>query len=357
MMNTKFEVIDYAPEKWGELFNASDERTIFQSPAWLTFLQKTQNGEPIVAVLKDGSQILGYFSGMVIKKFGLRILGSPFPGWMTDYMGFNLSPGVPRRLALMALPDLAFNQLKCLHLECLDRFVTSEEAKSLGFQVKPYTSFEVDLSKGEEKLFGEMSSACRRCIRKSEREGVVIEQAQDIEFAEEYYFQLKQVFAKRKLVPTYDIFRVRELIRHLLPSGQLLLLRARNMLGDCIATGIFPALNHKMHFWGGASLTEHQHVRPNEALHWFAMRYWKNHGIQFYDMGGGGEYKKKYGGRQISTPWISLSKYPWLSQLRDLAKKTIRYRQQILGGRQCMTLKPDSINLKYHNRIAIRENL
>ena len=279
-MNARFEVMDYSTESWGEIFSGSEERTIFQSPAWLSFLQKTQKGIPITAVLKQGTETLGYFSGMIIKRFGVKILGSPFPGWMTDYMGFTLQPGVSRRSAIMALSDMAFNRLNCIHFEVMDRFVRFEDLTNLEFQIKTYSTFEIDLTKTEERLFGDMTSACRRCIRKAEKEGVIIEQAQDIGFAEEFYTQLEEVFRKRSLSPTYDIVRVRELIKNLLPTGQLLLLRARGPGGNCIATGIYPALNKTMHFWGGASWKKSQILRPNEMLHWYAMRYWKERGDQ-----------------------------------------------------------------------------
>ena len=80
-----------------------------------------------------------------------------------------------------------------------------------------------------------------------------VEEAQDLAFADDYYAQLKDVFAKQSLVPTYEVERVRELIKNLLPTGMLLLLRARDQEGNCIATGIFPAMNKTMYFRGGAS--------------------------------------------------------------------------------------------------------
>src|SRR3989442_1557306 len=82
-----------------------------------------------------------------------------------------------------------------------------------------------------------------RCVRKAEKSGVTIEEAHDIAFADEYYEQLKDVFAKQGLVPTYDVERVRALVRHMEPSGNVLLLRARDPEGKCIATGIFPGFN------------------------------------------------------------------------------------------------------------------
>ncbi len=59
-------------------------------------------------------------------------------------------------------------------------------------------------------------------------------------------------------------------------------------------------MNGVMYFWGGASWRHSQSLRPNEALQWEAMKIGKRKGIRIYDMGGGGEYKRKYGGKEIA---------------------------------------------------------
>jgi hypothetical protein len=86
-----------------------------------------------------------------------------------------------------------------------------------------------------------------------------------------------------------------------------------------------------MYMWGAASWREHQILRPNELLIWTAMKYWKARGMHTFDMGGSGEYKRKYGGREISVPWIQVSRYPMLGVLRQIAKKGFRLRQRVAG--------------------------
>src|SRR6266852_8869466 len=95
---------------WAQLDSCPD-RTIFQTLPWLTFVSRTQRAEPVVAALRDGTETLGYFTGLIVHKYGCKILGSPFPGWTTDYMGFNLLPGISRRQALAAFADFAFRDL------------------------------------------------------------------------------------------------------------------------------------------------------------------------------------------------------------------------------------------------------
>jgi hypothetical protein len=213
----------------------------------------------------------------------------------------------------------------------MDRNLSSGDLDGLDVPCRMYRGFEIDLTRDENELFANMTSACRRCIRKAEKEGIIVEVAHGLEFADEYYAQLEDVFAKQLLVPTYNVERVRQLITHVHPTGHLLLLRARDQNGRGVATGIFPHMNGVLYFWGGASWRKHQHLRPNEAIQWAAMKIGKQNGLHTYDMGGGGEYKRKYGGSEIEVPWFRKSKYPWVQYMRDMAEQSHRVGHRVFG--------------------------
>jgi hypothetical protein len=329
----KCTLIDPKTADWQAL-DAFADRTVFQTREWLNFVSETQEAAPILAELRQDGKLLGYFSGLTVTKLGVKILGSSFPGWTTPYIGFNLLPGVSRSAALAAVEDLAWNTLKCLHMEISDPYFSPADGEELGFSCQYYTSYRTDLTKSEDELFNHMDSACRRCVRKAEKSGVVIEEAHDAAFAGEYYAQLKDVFSKQGLVPTYSVDRVRALIKHLEPTGRILLLRARDPEGNCIATGIFPGFNKIAEFWGNASFRSGQIYRPNEAIHWYVMRYWRKRGVEVYDWGGEGTYKEKYGCKLHRVPWLTKSRYQIVSKLRDEAKQMFARKQRFLGWLQ-----------------------
>jgi hypothetical protein len=52
-----------------------------------------------------------------------------------------------------------------------------------------------------------------------------------------------------------------------------------------------------------------------------------------YDMCGGGLYKAKYGGREIDIPWLRKSKYEFLAQQRDRAKRLFWFAKRLRGHR------------------------
>ncbi len=330
-MSYRFVLIDPAEQVWESAIKTHPNSTVFQSPAWIRFVSHTQNAEPVLARLMEGNQTIGYFTGLIVKKFGLKILGSPFPGWSTDYMGLAVCDGVCRRRAVQALIEFAFGSLGCAHVEIMDRNLSPADLQGLDVYYRMYHGFQIDLTKDEQQLFTGMSNACRRCIRKAEKSGVTVQETQDPQFAQEYFAQLCDVFAKQGLVPTYGIERVQQLINHVYPAGNLLLLRACDSQGRCIATGIFPHSNGVMYFWGGASWRHSQHLRPNEALQWSAMKIAREIGIQAYDMGGSGEYKRKYGGEEIHVPWIRKSKFNMIEHMRNLAQQAYRTKQWVSG--------------------------
>ena len=206
-----------------------------------------------------------------------------------------------------------------------------------GVELGSFNSYEIDLTPDEDELFANMSSACRRAVRKGQKVGVRVEEASGVDFADEYYAQLEEVFAKGSLSPPYGVERVRELIRCVEPGGRLLMLRALSPEDEPIASGIFPIAPGFAYFWGGASWRSGQIMRPNEAIFWHAMREAKRRGAPFFDLGGGGEYKRKFGGRPVAVPFVRSSKLPGLMSMRKLAARfywraaTHRVLQILLG--------------------------
>src|SRR6266568_7762713 len=326
----KCKITDLKTVNW-EALDKFEDRTVFQTREWLQFVSQTQGAIPVVVELRDNGELAGYFTGLTFSRLGVKVLGSSFPGWTTPYMGFNMVAGVSRADALAAVEKLAWDELKCLHMEVSDPNFKVEDGEAVGFMADSYTSYRTDLTRSEGEIFNSMDSACRRCVRKAEKSGVTIEEAHDLAFAEEYYEQLKDVFAKQGLVPTYDVERVRALVRHMEPSGNVLLLRARDPEGKCIATGIFPGFNKIVEFWGNASFRASQGFRPNELIQWHVMRYWKNRGAEIYDWGGEGTYKEKYGCVAHRVPWFIKSRYQFVGKLRNGAKKMYRGKQRLMG--------------------------
>lgn len=324
------EPINRAEIDWSRL-DALDDRNVFQTREWIEFVEATQGAEPVVARVRDGARTVGYFTGFVTRRLGIRILGSPFQGWATGYLGFNRVEPVAGRDLAEALVEFALGRLGCLHLELRDRPLTGADVDGLGFTVQPKKTFELELGADEDALWAGLKSTCRTAIRKAEKSGVVVEQAHGEAFADEYYAQLRDVFSKQSLQPPYSLALVRELVRRVEPTGRLLLLRARNSEGESIATGIYPGHGRMAYFWGGASWRRHHSLRPNDLLMWSAIRHWRARGAHVFDFGGAGEYKRKYGPAEVAVPLFRTSKFGVVEDMREIAKRAVKLRRRLAG--------------------------
>ena len=59
----KFYPTDIEAADWKRLDGFAD-RTVFQTREWLQFVAESQNAQPVLAELREASDVLGYFTGL-----------------------------------------------------------------------------------------------------------------------------------------------------------------------------------------------------------------------------------------------------------------------------------------------------
>ena len=86
----KFEI--FTPDTINvEEYENFDHKNLFTTLKWFEFLKEFRHVKPIMIRICDNSGMFtGYFSGAIQSFTGIRILGSPFYGWMGQHMGFDL---------------------------------------------------------------------------------------------------------------------------------------------------------------------------------------------------------------------------------------------------------------------------
>lgn len=308
-------------------------KSVFTTPQWLSFIREDSGVEPVYLRITKAGALVGYFTAMIQISFGFRIIASPFAGWSTCYMGFDLAdPAVDKLDLIPCVADYLFKVKKAHLIEIADRDITVESAEARGYRTSVSDTLELRIDRTDEELFKVFKVDCRNFIRQFERRGATLEFAEpDDTFAQEYYTQLQDVFAKQGLVPTYSLEKVKCLLRNLRNSGNLLCLRVRDPEGSCIATSIFPGYNGKFFFWGGASYRSGQHYRPNEYMLWTAIRYWRDKGFTMFDMVGVRDYKRKFGSHEVRYAHISMARSQWIITLRNMAKKAYFFMLKVKG--------------------------
>ncbi|MGU8573760.1 GNAT family N-acetyltransferase [Clostridium perfringens] len=310
------------------------EKCLFTTKEWLNYIMINQNAKPFIIRITYKEKFIGYFTACIFSKFGIKIVASPFNGWTTGYMGFDVIDEVNKVDLIQPIAKFIFKNFKCMYIQISDRFILEDDIKKENFNYFMNKSIELYINRTNEELFKIFKTDCRNFIRQFERRGAKIEIAQaNKEFANEYYEQLKEVFAKQGLVPTYSIEKVIDLFQ-CLNDDQILCLRVRNPDGKCIATTIFVGYNKRFYFWGAASYREFQFYRPNEYMIWFAIKYFRDKGYEYFDMYGERPYKNKFGPEKIEYPCIMITKFKFLIKLREYAKKLVWLRFRLKGIRK-----------------------
>jgi CelD/BcsL family acetyltransferase involved in cellulose biosynthesis len=323
----------YDPAEWSAIVASCEDAEVYHTAAWLEFLAVTQHAEPVVAIVRADGRPVGHFVGAIVRRYGVRILGSPLRGWTTQCMGFLLEEGSCRRAAAEALIPFAFRDLGCLHVELADRKLTADQMRGSAYQMEAGRTFVVDLKPPEEALLSRFHRTARKEIRRAIHDGLWTEVATDAAFVDEFYGYLSAVFARQGLAPTYGIDRVRGLIQVLQPSGQLLLLRVRSPDGASLGAFLSVGRSQTAIAWG-AAFDRNNRYHAIELLFWETMRRWRERGASSFDMGGSGDYKSKYGGVETPTVHFYRSRWAILRFGRTAIRHSARVRQVIAGARR-----------------------
>lgn len=84
-----FEVVDLNTIDT-KVFNEFPHKSVNTTKEWIEFIAEDSSATPYIVRITHGETLEGFFSSLIVKKFGFKIVGSPFPGWSTVYMGLDV---------------------------------------------------------------------------------------------------------------------------------------------------------------------------------------------------------------------------------------------------------------------------
>ncbi|MBF7097335.1 GNAT family N-acetyltransferase [Alkalibacter mobilis] len=316
-----FERIDIEKINIEEYYNF-DTKSVFTSVEWLRFLEEDNDGEIVVLRITEDGKLIGYFSGLIIKKFGIKIFGSPFKGWSTRYMSYDLYDNTLIKDLLEPTVKYIFKSTGCLYIEIVDKNLGPEDMEYIKYETQLVTTLEIPINKSDEEILAGVKRNCRQFIHQFENRGATAEISEpNDEFAREMYSQICEVFAKQNLVPTFSLKKIELMLKHLGETDMVVCVTARNPEGVPIGCYIGCGMNKKCFGWCIGSRKEYLWYRPNEYLFWYGLRYCRGHGRESYDFSGVAEYKYKWNPNEVAYLRIMVGKYPFLISLRNTAKK------------------------------------
>lgn len=304
-----------------EYYNFED-KLIYQTIPWIEFLTETQKIEPLILRICKDEKFIGYYTGFLFSKFGIKMLGSPFRGWTTLYMGFNLLPGNERAEIVVPLWKYVSKHYKCLYMELIDRYITLDQVNKYNLVAEAQITYLKDISGDINSVFNSFSSTCKNQIRRYEKNSAKFQVCEPTEeFAEKYYKQLTAVFGYQGLCPSYDLNRILILFRKLKElDGALYCTEMCNPEGESIGTLIGFAYNKTCYLFGLASYREEKYYQA-DYLVWDSFVHWKSEGCTSYDLVGEREYKLKFHPEKLAVPRIICCKARILIRLRNMAEK------------------------------------
>ena len=290
--------------EWDEAISKFDNHLLFHKSAWLSFLEETQRKKVVRFKIVENGRIHGYLAGILLNKFGLKILGSPLSIWFTDYMGPIVNTDFDQEAFLSGIHRLQ-RRLKVHSIELASPCLNHDLMQQDGFTCHTKTVYEIPLSTDRNNMWDSLSGKCRNRIRKGMKNGLVVEEYGGPGFVDEFYDQLREVFAIQGHIPTYPVRIIRSLYQNLKDKDLLFTLRVRH--GEqTIASGLFPHDNRFVFSFGIASRTRFQNLCPNELLYWTIISMAGKLGLKKFCIGGiyrkphsGGVFKKKFNGNEI----------------------------------------------------------
>lgn len=309
--------------------NIVGNKVPFIEKGWVEFLASLKGIKPVFLEISDSDgQTVGFFVGGIIRFLGIKVLGSPFWGWMGQHMGFALNAEVDKADLIDDLIDYAFKTLKVGYFQMCSFNIEYDDIKGCRHKLIPgeqYTTCFIDLSLEEAQLSKNLKSGYRTSIRKFAKDGGYIEEDYSDEFIEEHHRQLDQVFVRNNLKtpdyrkkmsmlfnsPVFDKGATPKLgvysIKAMLPVEQ-----DGVTINKCIASSYYIHNDYMAMFTSNASYSNYLRSCPNQALTWHAMMAFKAAGLHYLDMGGSGDYKLNFsGGGWQPKPIVICSKNAW----------------------------------------------
>jgi len=311
-------------ENWDDVIASFDNHRLIHRRAWLESLQASGQGRPAYLVCTRDNEIVGCWTGMLMKRGPLRMFGSPPPGSQTLSMGPTFDPECVSEEALIAAGIEYLEREQGIHLIELIGTLDVSAMRRLGFEGNTVTTHRAVMTPQDpDATFKNLKTNARRNVKRAIKLGLEIREVEDEAFVDEAYEQIQEVCQRRGEAVSFTKQRAIEFFRHMKASGNLLALSVHLPdNGPSIATGMFTIDGRELLLWQWAHRTEHRWYRPTEFMTWTAMQRGMEAGCRTFDLMGGGDFKQKFGAEKITNQhrWIR-GRYRWILRARELAYK------------------------------------
>ncbi|MCC8980659.1 lipid II:glycine glycyltransferase FemX [Bradyrhizobium acaciae] len=301
---------------WDRLALQSPEAWLTHRSAWIEIEERFFVSANLSFALEENSQLVGiqplFINERAGMAFGERLLHSGIHRHTGLALDLDVGAGVAKAarqaamqeiLAIGDLYDVDRIQLNYHNLAPANRhsgreavpFWVSEFGFQLGIAFGPSGMLPcpgsstlnadqlVDLAPTVDELFARLDNSCRTAVRKAEKSNLQFEISSDASYLEAY-MDIARASATRtgEALPPLEYYR--DIFRSFAGDGGVHLAFVRHDANP-IAGLILLADKKAVSFLAGVSLPDAMNLRPNNFLHWNAIRWAKHSGFEVYRFG------------------------------------------------------------------------
>jgi len=167
-------------------------------------------------------------------------------------------------------------------------------------------TYVIDLRRPEEELWQGLTGNCRNMVKRAEKEGVTVREADSLADLERYYQMHLETYRRTGAAP-HPFAYFQQIWGKFVSSGYSHIFLAE-LKGELVAAANVGAYKGAMIYWTGASKTGLPAPGVNNLLQWHAIRYGRSRGFAWYESGeafpnlkegklkGLNDFKKSFGG-------------------------------------------------------------
>lgn len=298
-------VHEFEEQEWRDFVAGIFGGSIFQTPEMAKIFEMTLGYEPVQVFVTDKGEIQGLVLASLVsngkgifRSFATRCIvqGGPLG------LRFRTTSAVLKELDTLVARRALYSEIRNLYenKDLIPLF------KSVGFSFAPHLNYLIDLRKGEEQLWSEMSKGRRKGISQAERRNLEIMEIEGESQIDSFYGILSKSYSRVR-IPLASKSFFQSAFKILSPLNEVKFYVCKHE-DRPIACRTILLFGKTIYDWYAGSLAEEKGKKSDEFLVWNILKWGISEGFTSFDFGGAGspeeeygprEFKRRFGGRLI----------------------------------------------------------
>lgn len=321
-MTLTIKLLDCTQEKaWDTIVSSSSNGTIFHTVEWLRLVQKQSEVEFLPLMFYKGAQLVAIYPLFIQKQGMIKVALSPPSRSYMLYLGpviadYNsLKQDKKETLYFEIQQEIdkyIFETKGCKYarIRTSPGLYDSRPLRWSGYNVTPYYTYRIDLTKGIDHIWEQFEGKLRVKINKTIKDGVTVRMGdiEDLEFIHKLLYNryiqqgIKPKDYKQYLLDIYEKFY---------PDNLKIFIAEYK--GERISGTFNICWKNIMYLWVGVPKSELPGISPNDLINWEAIKWSQTNGVEYYEEMDSGDdprlthFKSKYNPDLVI--WYSATKY------------------------------------------------